>query len=64
MRLFTSDLYRNFGIGFVAGALALGASSIDDWSQVSSDFAPAAQAAEANFEPVEVSSEFLIEVAE
>ncbi|MDJ0642024.1 MAG: hypothetical protein QNJ15_04335 [Erythrobacter sp.] len=64
MRLFTPDLYRNFGIGFVVGALALGAASIEDWSQVSADLAPAAQAAEAEFEPIEVSSEFLIETGE
>ncbi len=64
MRLFTPDLYRNFGIGFVAGALLLGVTSVDDWSQVNTDLAPAAQAAEASFEPVEVSSEFLIEVEE
>ncbi|WP_298470942.1 hypothetical protein [uncultured Erythrobacter sp.] len=64
MALFTPDLYRNFGIGFVATALALGAASIDDWSQVNADFAPAAQAAEVPFEPVEVAPEFLIEVEE
>jgi len=61
MRLLTPDLYRSFGIGFIATALALGAASVDDWSQISTDFAPAAQAAEASFEPIEVSPEFLIE---
>jgi len=64
MRLFTPDLYRNFGIGFVVTALALGASSVDDWSQIDTDFASAAQAAEAPFEPIEVSPEFLIEIEE
>lgn len=64
MRLFTPDLYRNFGIGFFATTLALGVSSVDDWSQIDADFAPAAQAAEVPFEPVEVAPEFLIEVEE
>ena len=43
MRLFSFDLYRNFGIGFVLGAaLIVGANA----GHVSSDLAPAAQAAE------------------
>ena len=31
MGLFTPDLYRNFGIGFVLGALAVGAMTAQDW---------------------------------
>ena len=47
MRLFAPDLYRNFGIGFVAGAIALAFVSVDDWQGLDTDIAPAAQAAEA-----------------
>ena len=43
MSLFTPDLFRNFGIGFVAGALMVGVMTIDHWGE---DLAPAAQAAE------------------
>lgn len=32
MTLFSSDLYRNFAFGFVAGALFVGAASIDQWA--------------------------------
>lgn len=64
MKLFAPDLYRNFGLGFIAGAAILAATSIDDWSQVGAEIAPAAQAAEAAYEPIEVSSEFIIEVEE
>lgn len=56
MKLFAPDLYRNFGIGFVAGALAIGATTIDDWQDIDTDIAPAARAAEAP----QPSSEFLI----
>ena len=32
MTLLKSDLTRNFGIGFVIGALMVGAMSVQDWS--------------------------------
>ncbi|MEM9502043.1 MAG: hypothetical protein AAF941_09375 [Pseudomonadota bacterium] len=56
MRLFAPDLYRNFGIGFVAGALAIGATAIEDWQNIDTDIVPMARAAEAP----QPSSEFLI----
>ena len=62
MPLFSSDLYRNFGIGFVAGGLIVAAASVDHWSpQISSP----AQAAE----PIELgvpaaSADFAIEPLE
>ena len=31
MGIFKPDLYRNFGIGFVLGALAVGAMTAQDW---------------------------------
>ena len=44
MRLFKSDLYRNFAIGFAAGALIVGVQAGPQlWDQV----LPQAQAAEA-----------------
>ena len=33
MTLFSSDLYRTFAIGFVAGALIVGAATIEQWGQ-------------------------------
>lgn len=62
MRLFSSDLFRNFGIGFVAGALMIGVASFDDWRELKADIAPAAQAAELTSPHGEIASEFLIEV--
>ncbi len=43
MRLFASDLFRQFGIGFVAGTMIVGAATIDQWSD---EISPPAQAAE------------------
>ncbi|MEL7446802.1 MAG: hypothetical protein AAGK02_13500 [Pseudomonadota bacterium] len=54
MELFRSDLYRNFGIGFVVGALLVGAMTMNSWD---GDIAPSAQAAE----QVQPTSEFVIE---
>ena len=31
MTFFSADLFRNFGIGFFAGFIILGASTIGDW---------------------------------
>lgn len=43
MRLFSPDLFRNFGIGFALGALLIAGAHADDWG---GELAPAAQAAE------------------
>lgn len=43
MRLFSPDLFRNFGIGFVFGALLIAGANAERWS---GEIAPAAQAAE------------------
>ena len=43
MRLFSSDLFRNFGIGFVLGAVLIAGANAEGWS---GELAPAAQAAE------------------
>lgn len=32
MRLFAPDLYRNFAIGFAAGALLIAAATVDQWA--------------------------------
>lgn len=57
MTLFSPDLFRNFGIGFVAGALVVGAATLDNWSDA---ITPPAQAAEVLKAP-QPSAEFLIE---
>ncbi|QFT76479.1 hypothetical protein [Erythrobacter sp. THAF29] len=43
MALFTPDLYRNFAIGFVGGALIVAAATADQWAD---EISPPAQAAE------------------
>lgn len=57
MTLFSPDLFRNFGIGFVAGAFIIGAASIDS---LSDQISPPAQAASV-LEAPQPSAEFLIE---
>ena len=47
MTLFAPDLYRNFAIGFAAGALVVGAATISEWSDEISPPAQAAQTLEA-----------------
>lgn len=47
MTLLTPDLYRNFGIGFLAGALMVGAATIGDWGSGITSPARAAQPLEA-----------------
>ena len=42
MRLFSSDLFRNFSIGFVLGALIVAGAHAESWS---SELAPPAHAA-------------------
>ena len=42
MRLFSSDLFRNFSIGFVLGALLVAGANAESWS---GDLASPAQAA-------------------
>jgi hypothetical protein len=43
MRLFSSDLFRNFGIGFVLGAVVIVGANAEDWNAA---VASPAQAAE------------------
>jgi hypothetical protein len=43
MRLFSSDLFRNFGIGFVIGAVLIVGANAEDWNAA---VASPAQAAE------------------
>ena len=43
MRLFSSDLFRNFGLGFVFGALLIVGANAESFG---GELAPAAQAAE------------------
>lgn len=43
MRLFSSDLFRNFGIGFVLGAVLIVGANAEDWNGT---MASPAQAAE------------------
>lgn len=58
MRLFSSDLFRNFGFGFALGALLIVGANADSWSSV---LAPAAQAAELRAAPVDApTAEFVI----
>ena len=47
MGLFTSELYRSFALGFVAGALALVAVTDSDEAGLSGNMVPAAVAAPA-----------------
>jgi hypothetical protein len=48
MRLFAPDLYRNFAIGFAAGALLIAGTSADSWS---GEIASPARAAETPHTP-------------
>ncbi len=43
MTLFSSDLYRRLGLGFVLGAVLVAAMNADDWAE---EFSPPAQAAQ------------------
>lgn len=55
MRLFSSDLYRNFGIGFALGAVLVVGANANDWGVLESP----AQAAEQRGVPAPT-AEFLI----
>ncbi|MEM6474782.1 MAG: hypothetical protein AAF687_01305 [Pseudomonadota bacterium] len=46
MSLFTPDLFRNFGIGFVVTALALALITFDGSTGISADLSSPAQAAQ------------------
>ena len=46
MRLFSSDLYRNFGIGFLVGALLVAGANAEVWSGAVAAPAQAAQLAQ------------------
>ena len=56
MRLFTPDLIRNFGLGFLVGALLVAGANAEDWS---GDLASPAKAAQLAKAPVP-SHEFVI----
>lgn len=56
MRLFSTDLFRNFSIGFIVGALLIAGANAESWSD---QIAPAAQAAETLKAPAP-SAEFVI----
>lgn len=56
MRLFSTDLFRNFAIGFVAGAVGIAGANIENWG---SELASPAQAAAMPKAPVP-SAEFVI----
>jgi hypothetical protein len=56
MRLFSSDLVRNFGIGFVVGALLVAGANAKSWSD---ELAPPAHAAQMAKAPAP-SNEFVI----
>lgn len=56
MRLFSSDLFRNFAFGFVAGALMIAGANVENWS---GKLASPAQAAE-TLEAPAPSAEFVI----
>ncbi len=56
MRLFSPDLFRNFGIGFVFGALLIAGANAENWV---GELAPAAQAAERQETPA-AAAEFVI----
>lgn len=47
MRLFSSDLFRNFGIGFVVGALLIVGANAETWGEKLSSPAQAAETLEA-----------------
>ena len=47
MTLFSPDLYRNFALGFAAGALMVGAATVDQWAGELESPARAAQPLEA-----------------
>lgn len=47
MNLLSSDLFRNFGIGFVAGSLIVAVATIDQWAGNIETPARAAQPLEA-----------------
>ena len=57
MNLFSADLFRLFGVGFVAGTLMLGAATVDQWGP---HIESPAQAA-APLQAPAPSAEFLIE---
>lgn len=59
MGLFKPDLYRNFAIGFVLGALAIGYSAAPDWQ---AEFAGKAHAAETQVSDLERDSGRIMQV--
>ncbi|MCZ8368763.1 MAG: hypothetical protein O9293_02150 [Porphyrobacter sp.] len=64
MRLFSSDLFRNFGIGFVLGAVLIVGANAEDWSGAVASPAQAAELREAAHAATAPSDEFVIAPAE
>jgi len=60
MTLFSADLYRNFLLGFAAGALIVGAATIDQWGPRLESPAQAA----APFDAPKADAEFVIQPLE
>ena len=60
MRLFSSDLVRNFSIGFVLGALLVAGANARTWDEALSSPAHAATITE----PLQPTAEFVIPAAE
>lgn len=60
MRLFSADLFRNFSIGFVLGALLIAGANAENWS---GDLSAAARA-EPLPERVQPAAEFVIPASE
>lgn len=57
MRLLSSDLFRNFGIGFVVGAVLVAGANVQSWG---GSLVPPAQAAEVLEAPAAPTAEFVI----
>jgi hypothetical protein len=60
MRLFSSDLFRNFGIGFVLGAALIVGVNAEDWNDAVASPAQAAQMPASSGAPLAPADEFVI----
>lgn len=60
MTLFSSDLFRNFAFGFVAGGLLVSAATLDDWTDMVEAPANAAAPIEAPHETLALDNDFVI----
>lgn len=60
MRLFAADLYRNFGIGFVLGAVLVVGANASSWGAAVASPAQAAELPQASARAPAISDEFVI----